>query len=84
MFDNARKILYNSKANPIISIGGVRKWQYPREKHLRPESVNWKLSKPNLVECPHCHELKKPHQVCGNCGYYDNEEVVSKVEKKAD
>ena len=39
MFDNTRKILYNSKANPIISIGGVRKWQYPREKHLRPESV---------------------------------------------
>ena len=50
----------------------------------RSRAANWKLSKPNLVECPHCHELKKPHQVCVNCGYYDNEEVVSKVEKKAD
>ena len=46
----------------------------------RSRAANWKLSKPNLVECPHCHELKKPHQVCGNCGYYDNEEVVSKVD----
>ena len=50
----------------------------------RARAANWKLNKPNLVECPHCHELKMPHQVCGNCGYYDNEEVVSKAEKKAD
>ena len=50
----------------------------------RSRAANGKLNKPNLVECPHCHELKMPHQVCGNCGYYDNEEVVSKAEKKAD
>ena len=50
----------------------------------RSRAANWKLNKPNLVECPHCHELKMPHPVCGNCGYYDNEEVVSKAAKKAD
>ena len=25
---------------------------------------------PNLEECPHCHEMKRQHHVCPNCGYY--------------
>ena len=47
-------------------------------KHSR--SANWKISAPHLVECPQCHELKQPHRVCDNCGYYDGKEVVSKKE----
>lgn len=27
-------------------------------------------------ECPNCGELKRPHHVCGSCGYYDGREVV--------
>ncbi len=27
-------------------------------------------------ECPNCGELKRPHHVCGACGYYDGREVV--------
>lgn len=41
--------------------------------------ANWKLSAPNLVECPQCHELKMPHRVCPSCGQYKGKEVV-KVE----
>ena len=41
--------------------------------------ANWKLSAPNLVECPQCHELKMPHRVCPSCGLYKGKEVV-KVE----
>lgn len=41
--------------------------------------ANWKLSAPNLVECPHCHELKMPHRVCPSCGQYKGKEVI-KVE----
>lgn len=26
---------------------------------------------PNLEECPHCHEQKRQHRVCPNCGYYN-------------
>jgi len=44
--------------------------------------ANWKLTAPALVECPHCHELKKSHRVCPSCGYYDGEQVVSSEEKK--
>jgi large subunit ribosomal protein L32 len=29
------------------------------------------------VECSECGELKRPHHVCGDCGYYDGRVVVS-------
>ena len=41
--------------------------------------ANWKLTAPNLVECPQCHELKLPHRVCPSCGQYKGNEVI-KVE----
>ncbi|MCL4426232.1 MAG: 50S ribosomal protein L32 [Firmicutes bacterium] len=39
--------------------------------------ANWKLTAPNLVPCPQCHQPKLPHHVCPNCGYYDGREVVA-------
>ncbi len=33
-----------------------------------------------LVECPNCHELKRPHRVCASCGTYKGEEVVTEAE----
>ncbi len=44
--------------------------------------ANWKISAPNLVECPQCHELKTPHRVCPKCGYYDGVLVVDKTKKE--
>lgn len=34
----------------------------------------------NPNECANCGELKRPHHVCGACGWYDGREVVAKVE----
>ncbi len=36
-------------------------------------------SNPN--ECANCGELKRPHHVCGACGHYGDNEVVSMVEE---
>lgn len=36
-----------------------------------------KLSAPNLVECPQCHQPKLQHHICPNCGYYKGKEVIS-------
>lgn len=34
------------------------------------------LSVPPLVECSHCHELKRAHHVCPTCGYYGGREAI--------
>ena len=31
---------------------------------------------PGLEECPHCHEMKLPHRVCPNGGYYQGRLAV--------
>ena len=34
------------------------------------------LSMPGYSECPECHEIKRPHLVCLNCGYYKGKEII--------
>jgi large subunit ribosomal protein L32 len=42
------------------------------------------LTANNLVQCSQCGEMRLPHTVCPNCGYYQGREIVSmkKEEKK--
>jgi len=28
------------------------------------------IATPRLEACPHCHQPKRPHHVCPNCGWY--------------
>jgi large subunit ribosomal protein L32 len=39
------------------------------------------LSVPHLEECTHCHQMKRPHHACGNCGWYKGREAVRIKEK---
>ena len=41
-------------------------------------SAVWKLEAPALSKCTQCGELKMPHRVCGNCGYYKGVAVIKK------
>ncbi len=52
-----------------------------QRKHTRA-AANSGISVPSMTECPQCHEMKLNHRACGNCGYYDGEQVVVKKEKK--
>ena len=45
-------------------------------KNKRRSNV-WKLSAPSFSKCTQCGELKVPHRVCPNCGYYKGKEVVT-------
>lgn len=38
--------------------------------------ANWKLEAPGISKCSHCGATKRPHYVCGDCGYYRDEEVL--------
>ena len=44
--------------------------------------ANYKATAPELVECPHCHELKQPHKACPKCGFYKDKEVINVEESK--
>lgn len=39
--------------------------------------ANWKLTAPNLVECPKCGEPVMPHRACRSCGTYKSKEVIA-------
>ena len=35
------------------------------------------LTTSNLVQCSNCGEMRMPHTVCPNCGFYQGREVVA-------
>jgi large subunit ribosomal protein L32 len=41
------------------------------------------LTAPALVECTNCRELRRPHPVCPNCGYYRGRQVIVIEERPA-
>ncbi|MFQ5499336.1 MAG: 50S ribosomal protein L32 [Candidatus Zixiibacteriota bacterium] len=53
----------------------------PKRRHSsargRKRRTNWKLSPPNVVDCPHCHQARLPHHICPHCGYYDGRQVLT-------
>jgi len=55
----------------------------PKKKHSRARRdrrrAHWKAKGKGLtlVECPRCHESKRPHHICANCGYYKGRAVIS-------
>ncbi|HOH69220.1 MAG TPA: 50S ribosomal protein L32 [Sedimentibacter sp.] len=55
----------------------VPKRRTSKAKRDSRRAANAKLTVPNTVECPQCHEPKLPHRVCAACGYYDGKEVVA-------
>ena len=51
-------------------------------KRIR-SSANFKASTDAMHECSHCHAVKRPHRICGNCGYYNGNQVIEvKKDKK--
>lgn len=38
------------------------------------------LTRPGVVACPNCRELKLPHRACPSCGYYRGRQVVEREE----
>ena len=42
-----------------------RRWSKARTGLRRS---TWKVEKPSIATCPHCHEPVLPHRACPNCG----------------
>jgi large subunit ribosomal protein L32 len=45
---------------------------------VRTRRSEWrKIKALPLVECPQCHQLKVPHRMCAECGFYKQSKVAS-------
>ncbi len=55
----------------------VPKRKTSKARRDRRRTAKERLTIPNVMDCPQCHEPKLPHRVCGACGYYNGKEVIS-------
>lgn len=55
----------------------------PKVKHRhsrtrgRLRRTFYKATAPNSSKCPQCGKLKKPHNICPYCGYYNKTQIKS-------
>ncbi len=54
----------------------VPKRKTGRARYNARRSENDKISAPARSVCPQCGEVKLPHRVCPNCGFYRDREVI--------
>ena len=60
----------------------------PKKKHSHSRqnsrrSQHDKVDPPTLTKCANCEAFKKPHKVCGSCGFYRGRKVIEVPELKA-
>jgi large subunit ribosomal protein L32 len=53
----------------------------PKKKTSKAKSRSrrasaWTISRPARSLCPHCGSAKRPHVVCGNCGWYRGRQAI--------
>ncbi|HHP50744.1 MAG TPA: 50S ribosomal protein L32 [Moorella mulderi] len=61
---------------------GVPKRRVSKARKNKRRSQWLQIAPPNLVECPHCHQLKLSHRACPHCGYYKGRPVLEVAEEK--
>lgn len=64
-------------------MGAVPKKKLSRARRDRRRAHWLKLDKLNLVHCPQCHEFKRPHAVCPNCGTFRGIQYLQTEEAKS-
>lgn len=54
----------------------VPKKKTSKSKSRSRRAAAWKLGLPSRSSCPRCHMVKRPHVVCGNCGWYHGRQAI--------
>ena len=54
----------------------VPKRKTSKARRDKRRASNIKMTAPNIVKWPQCHEPNVSHRVCGSCGYYKDKEVI--------
>lgn len=57
----------------------------PKRRHSKSRRdkrrATWKLVAPASSICSQCKQVRLPHHVCRNCGFYDGREIIPAAEK---
>lgn len=56
---------------------GVPKRKASKQRGRQRRAANMRLDAPDLVHCPQCRALIRPHHLCPQCGYYKAREVIA-------
>lgn len=56
----------------------VPKRKVSKSRKKMRKAYNSVLHLPQVVECSNCGEKTLPHRVCPHCGFYKNEQLISK------
>jgi len=51
------------------------------KSNTRARRANWKTRAPQLSTCPQCHEARRPHFACQNCGYYNGRVAIAQKDE---
>ncbi|HJM35151.1 MAG TPA: 50S ribosomal protein L32 [Acidimicrobiales bacterium] len=54
----------------------VPKKKTSKAKGRSRRASNWTLNAPSRSTCPRCGAVKRPHRVCGNCGWYAGQQAI--------
>lgn len=54
----------------------VPKRKISKARRDKRRASNVKMTAPNVIVCPQCHEPVLSHRICGSCGYYKQKEVL--------
>jgi large subunit ribosomal protein L32 len=54
----------------------VPKKKTSKAKSRSRRASNWRLSAPARSTCPQCRQVKLPHVVCPNCGWYGGRQAI--------
>ena len=53
------------------------------KSNTRSRRSTWKTSAPEVSTCPQCHQPRRPHYACANCGYYNGRVAVARPDETA-
>lgn len=56
----------------------VPKRKTSKSRRDKRRSSVWKLEMPCFSTCTQCGELKIPHKICDNCGFYKGQSILKK------
>ncbi|MDH3754544.1 MAG: 50S ribosomal protein L32 [Acidimicrobiia bacterium] len=54
----------------------VPKKKMSKAKSRSRRASAWRLGTPARSGCPRCGSAKRPHRVCGSCGWYAGREAI--------